>query len=342
MNDTSVKEIFSTIIGGPPPARFDVERAIRLGKRRRRARIAGFAAASLVVVGMVAVVVPMLSRGGGTIDGPVLASTSGPSSPTGFPYGGSAQVHPLPNSNYTPPADLVAVRLSDPAPGFPYRVQPDGLYAMTAGAGPACYGVEFVVSTAPTGADGSTATVFVTDCAQARATDGVIDGHAIVAHRPVAGVDGAFTRDTTGAPGSTSQNLVLYFTTGHFTTRIEGTALRQEQLLALGNALTGLPVSTPASGTIAGHLRQVGGPPPGVNRPVPGTVTISGGSTTKELQVGKDGSYTVDVPPGTYTVVGHSPTTLGGGSTQLPCPARGDAVVTSGASTTSDAICSIK
>lgn len=341
MNDTLVKEIFSTVIGGPPPARFDVERAIRLGKRRRRARIAGATATSLVVAGMVAVIVPALHQGGGTIDGRALASASSPSSPTGFPYGGSAQVHSLPNSNYTPPADLVAVRLPDPAPGFPYRVQPDGLYAMTAGAGPACYGAEFVVSTAPTGADGSTATVFVTDCAPPRATDGVIEGHSVVAHRPVAGVDGAFTRYTTGTQGSTHQNLVLYFTTGHFTTRIEGTALSQDQLLALGNALTGLPASTPASGTIAGHLRQVGGPVPGVNRPVPGTVTISGGSTTKELPVGQDGSYTVDVPPGTYTVVGHSPTTLGG-NTQLPCPANGDAVVTSGATTTSDAICSIR
>ena len=134
------------------------------------------------------------------------------------------------------------MRLPDPAPGFPYRVQPDGLYAMTAGAGPACYGAEFVVSTAPTGADGSTATVFVTDCVPPQATDGVIEGHAVVAHtRPVAGVDGAFTRYTTGTQGSTHQNLVLYFTTGHFTTRIDGTALSQDQLLALGNALTGLP-----------------------------------------------------------------------------------------------------
>ena len=67
MNDTLVKEIFSTVIGGPPPrTRFDV--AIRLGKRRRRARIAGATATSLVVAGMVAVIVPALGMQGRSTD----------------------------------------------------------------------------------------------------------------------------------------------------------------------------------------------------------------------------------------------------------------------------------
>ena len=105
--------------------------------------------------------------------------------------------------------------------------------------------------------------------------------------------------------------------------------------------LVGCSASTPATGTIAGHLRQVGGAPPGVDRPVPGTVTITGGALTKDLQVGQDGSYAVDVPPGTYRVVGHSPTALSG-NTQMDCPADGAAAVKSGATTTADAICSIK
>ena len=41
---------------------------------------------------------------------------------------------------------------------------------------------------------------------------------------------------------------------------------------------------------------------------------------TKEIQVEDDGAYTVDVPPGTYTVVGHRPTTLTGDK-QQDCPA---------------------
>jgi len=41
---------------------------------------------------------------------------------------------------------------------------------------------------------------------------------------------------------------------------------------------------------------------------------------TKEIQVEDDGAYIVDVPPGTYTVVGQEPTTLTGDK-QQDCPA---------------------
>jgi len=240
MNDTLVNEIFLNVVEGAPPARFDIESAVRLGRRRRHTRIAVAAFTYLVVAGMVAIAVPTLYRGRVTLEGPATASSSFASRPSGFPYVGSAQVHSLPNSNYTAPADLVAVKLPDPAPGFAYRVQADGLYAMTSDAGQACYGSEFVVSNAPPGRGGSSATVIVTDCAPPQATDDVIEGHPVIAHRSVAGVDGAFTQYSFGTPGSTCRNLVLYFTTGRFTTRIEGTALSQEQLLALGNALTAL------------------------------------------------------------------------------------------------------
>jgi hypothetical protein len=105
--------------------------------------------------------------------------------------------------------------------------------------------------------------------------------------------------------------------------------------------LAGCSASTPASGTLAGHLRQVGGLPPGVDRPVPGTVAITGVAVAMEIPVGQDGSYTVAVPPGTYTVIGHSPTVLNGNN-QLDCPANGAVVVTSGTTTTADAFCSTK
>jgi hypothetical protein len=51
MNDTLMNEIFSAVVDGPPPARFDVERAIRLGRRRRVVR------ATSVVVSLALVVV---------------------------------------------------------------------------------------------------------------------------------------------------------------------------------------------------------------------------------------------------------------------------------------------
>ena len=94
-------------------------------------------------------------------------------------------------------------------------------------------------------------------------------------------------------------------------------------------------------GTLTGHLRQAGGPAPGVNRPVEGTVSISGPDNSVTLNVGRDGLITADLPAGTYTDEGHSPTTLSGNE-QADCPAVAPAVVTAGQTSTSDAICSIK
>jgi hypothetical protein len=105
--------------------------------------------------------------------------------------------------------------------------------------------------------------------------------------------------------------------------------------------LSGCASPSPSTGTLTGHLRQVGGPPPGVNRTVPGSVTVTGGGTTRELGVGTDGAFTIDLSPGTYTVVGHSPTTLNGDKL-ADCPAAAPVVIASGATTTSDPVCSIK
>jgi hypothetical protein len=93
------------------------------------------------------------------------------------------------------------------------------------------------------------------------------------------------------------------------------------------------------TGTLTGHLRMVGGPPPGIDRPVPGTVTISDGSTTRQQPVSDDGAYAVDLPPGNYTVVGHSPAA---GDNEPACPAASVATITSHMTTTADAICSIR
>lgn len=240
MNDMQVRDLFAEVVERSPRARFDVERAIRLGRRSRRIRLAATAGTTLAVAAIAAFAIPPMLRLSTPFTGTTMSSASSAAAPTGFPYSGAAQIHPLPNSNYTAPADLAAVRLPDPAPGFPYRLQPDGLYAMTVGAGPACYGVQFVVATAPNGQPGSTATAIVTDCTPPPASVTEVEGHPVIGHAAVAGVDGTFTQYTSGTPGSTHRNLVLYFTTGHHTTRIEGTGLTQEQLLNLGNALTGL------------------------------------------------------------------------------------------------------
>jgi len=94
-------------------------------------------------------------------------------------------------------------------------------------------------------------------------------------------------------------------------------------------------------GTLTGHLRQVGGPPPGVDRPVGGTVTITSPDKAMTISVGSDGVFRVDLPAGTYTVVGHSPSTLSGDK-EADCPATSPAVVAAGRTNSSDAICSIR
>jgi hypothetical protein len=95
----------------------------------------------------------------------------------------------------------------------------------------------------------------------------------------------------------------------------------------------------PADGTLTGHLYGVGGPAPGLPRPWPGTVTLTGPGVHRDVPVGASGSYSVMVPAGSYTVAGHSP--LYGSGTGL-CQAAGAATVTSGHSTTSDVLCQMR
>ena len=91
-----------------------------------------------------------------------------------------------------------------------------------------------------------------------------------------------------------------------------------------------------SDGTLAGHLYGVGGPAPGLPRPWPGTVTLTGPGVDQDVSVRADGSYSVTVPAGTYTVVGRSPLYESGGAL---CRATEAATVTSGHTTTADVLC---
>jgi len=96
----------------------------------------------------------------------------------------------------------------------------------------------------------------------------------------------------------------------------------------------------PAHSTLTGHLYGVGGPAtvtaPPSPRPWPGTVTVTDSGVHLDIRVGADGAYSVRVPPGRYTVTGHSP--LYGNGTYL-CQAAGMATVTSGHTTKADVLC---
>ena len=92
----------------------------------------------------------------------------------------------------------------------------------------------------------------------------------------------------------------------------------------------------PADGTLTGHLYGVGGPAPGLPRPWPGTVTLTGPGVHQDVPIGADGTFSVMVPAGRYTVVGHSPNY--GSGTGL-CQAAGEVTVTSGRTTKANVLC---
>src|SRR5580700_40664 len=100
--------------------------------------------------------------------------------------------------------------------------------------------------------------------------------------------------------------------------------------------LAGCSGRSPADGTLAGHLYGVGGPAPGLPRAWPGTVTLTGPGIQENVSVGTDGSYSVRVPGGRYTVVGRSPLYE---SDAALCRATGVATVTSRHTTTANVFC---
>jgi hypothetical protein len=97
---------------------------------------------------------------------------------------------------------------------------------------------------------------------------------------------------------------------------------------------------SPADGTVTGHLYGVGGPAVGATppspRPWPGTVTLVGPGVHRGVPVGADGTFSVVVPAGRYTVTGHSPNY---GSDTYLCQAEGEVTVTSGHTTRADVLC---
>jgi len=100
------------------------------------------------------------------------------------------------------------------------------------------------------------------------------------------------------------------------------------------------PTSSPASNaTLTGRLIEVGGPAPGLARPVPGSVNIDG-PVSRHVTVGSDGKYAAVLPVGTYTVTGAM-----GQDTNSPggCRTTADTVsLAAGQAVASDVVCSVR
>lgn len=96
------------------------------------------------------------------------------------------------------------------------------------------------------------------------------------------------------------------------------------------------------TGTVTGHLEMVGGPATLSGRTprflVPGTITAVSGSSAFHASAAKDGSFTLTLPVGTYTLTGTSPQDNDGRAT---CIADGLVTVRTGQVTHADVACQI-
>ena len=62
--------------------------------------------------------------------------------------------------------------------------------------------------------------------------------------------------------------------------------------------------SSSPHGVVTGKLLGVGGPPPGDVIGLPGHVTARGSAGTQTVMAGRDGRYTLSLPPGVYHLTG--------------------------------------
>ncbi len=79
---------------------------------------------------------------------------------------------------------------------------------------------------------------------------------------------------------------------------------------------------------VPGKFVRVGGPPPGSPVPLPGTIAARAATgETLTASAGRDGRFTLSLPPGTYRVTGRSPLAQSG---QMICAATAQLRVTRG------------
>jgi hypothetical protein len=79
---------------------------------------------------------------------------------------------------------------------------------------------------------------------------------------------------------------------------------------------------------VPGKFVRVGGPAPGSPFPLPGTITARAATGEKfTATAGRDGQFTLSLPPGTYRVTGRSPLMQSG---QMICAATAELHVSRG------------
>lgn len=93
------------------------------------------------------------------------------------------------------------------------------------------------------------------------------------------------------------------------------------------------------TGRAVGALREVGGPAPGINHGIRGTIRIAGGAgQTQEVSTSSTGAFEVELSAGAYLVTGRSPEINDGKS---DCRAASKVVVKRDRTVRVDVICDI-
>lgn len=107
-------------------------------------------------------------------------------------------------------------------------------------------------------------------------------------------------------------------------------------------------VAPSGDGTVTGMLRLVGGPAPGIDEPASGVVYAFTSSSLSGTQIakaktGSDGSFHLNLPPGTYYLAGTSPSfSIDSPPSTPPCRADGPVVVSEGSISQVDVACPMK
>jgi hypothetical protein len=254
-----LQELFDQAGRNAPPSRIDPDRAVRRARQlraRRRAVIGTTTMAAVLASAPVAISEVSSWRSSDGTESTV-APGSSPGQPTltaATPHDPSAPSSPPPPSpsskEATPPADIAAITLANPAPGFRVRRWPDQVELSTLTPGgrmywTATFGLAIRRPVVTTEAEGSTSatptgpevTILVGRFPNPPTVNGSIEGHDVVATPEVAGVTGRVVRLTEkGTKVST-----LYFSAGGFSVRVNGFGgVTTAQLVALGNAIDGL------------------------------------------------------------------------------------------------------
>lgn len=112
--------------------------------------------------------------------------------------------------------------------------------------------------------------------------------------------------------------------------------VRQDSVLWFGSPTH----PTPTLVSVEGTMRERGGPPPGLDKLVDGTLIATDANGRQfRATIGPGGGFSMSLPAGTYTVVGHSPEF---GSGKYDCGADGPVTVDLGAVTYIQLTCPVR